>query len=172
MLPGRAPARFACLAVAIAVTLITPALVAAPAYAQGNAASATSILSLADSLQLHKRASSVPIGQVQVFIRIKGQGAASYGGSGSTDGGGVSESRAVLKRVAAITKINDAILKSILSADPSMSRLYSSVYLVPGVAVRTSPMSLKAIAARSDVVSILPLSPKSIASTPPSNPAR
>lgn len=147
----------------LALTITTiPAIGASAATGTGpgvvHALNPAVVAELKLSAPLRSSTAAVP-----VFIRTTGQGALSV--DATAKGGdleGKPQSSAAKTRVADIRRTNAAVTAAVTAADTSAKRLYSTAYTIPGIAVLATPAALKAVAARSDVVSITAISARSI----------
>ncbi|RPE77983.1 MULTISPECIES: S8 family serine peptidase [unclassified Frondihabitans] len=159
MRPSRRSVGTLCVVAAATIALVsTPLTVAsaAPANPLGSASKTADLLKLSSPLREAK-------GSVAAFIRVSGTGALSV--DASAKGGkltGRPQSTAAKNRVSAIRQNAAAVTKALAAQGPKVTTLYTTEYTVPGVAVIADAGSLATIAARSDVVSITPIAPKSI----------
>lgn len=105
-----------------------------------------------------------PSKTVSAFVRTTGQGALEV--DAQAKGGDLTRSRtpssAAEERVRAIESTTDAVRAAVQRADADATELYSTEYTVPGVAVVADVAALQDVAERSDVESIIPLTPKKI----------
>ncbi|ROQ37139.1 PA domain-containing protein [Frondihabitans sp. PhB188] len=155
------PIRKVALASVAAAALVAASLATTSQIATAST-SPGSLTSLAPALKLNARLDKAT-GKVAVFVRTEGAGALSV--DATAKGGSLSgrpQSSAAKNRVADIRRTNSAVTKAIASADPAVTTLYTTAYTVPGVAVIADASVLKAIAARSDVVSISPITQRSV----------
>ncbi len=110
-----------------------------------------------------------PSKTIAAFVRTTGQGALEV--DAKAKGGDLTRSKspsaAAKQRVQAITSTVDAVRAAVKRSDADATELYSTEYTVPGVAVVADVEALRSIAARSDVESIIPLTPKKIVDPEP-----
>lgn len=101
---------------------------------------------------------------VAAFVRTTGEGALAV--DAKAKGGDLtqssSQSSAAKQRVSAIESTNRAVRDTVRSADGDATELYATEYTVPGVAVVADVAALRKAAARSDVESVIPLTPKKV----------
>lgn len=146
---------------------LAAAAIACGGLAVGGAANAapvtgTSIpgLKLAQPLRDAK-----PTTTVSAFVRTTGAGALEV--DAKAKGGDLARSKApsaqARQRVQAIRSTTAAVRAAVKRADSRSTELYATEYTVPGVAVVADVAALQEIAKRSDVESIIPLTPKKIA---------
>ncbi|MFJ3034014.1 S8 family serine peptidase [Curtobacterium pusillum] len=105
-----------------------------------------------------------PSKTIAAFVRTTGQGALAV--DAQAKGGDLTKSKtpssAAEQRVKAIGSTVDAVRAAVKQSDADATELYSTEYTVPGVAVVADVAALRKVAARSDVESIIPLTPKKI----------
>ncbi|WP_439690103.1 S8 family serine peptidase [Curtobacterium sp. SP.BCp] len=105
-----------------------------------------------------------PTKTVSAFVRTTGKGALEV--DAQAKGGDLSRSKSpstqAKQRVQSIQSTTAAVRAAIKKADSGSKELYSTEYTVPGVAVVADVDALQQIAKRSDVESIIPLTPKKI----------
>ena len=105
-----------------------------------------------------------PSKTIAAFVRTTGQGALEV--DAQAKGGDLTKSKtpssAAKQRVKAIGSTVDAVRAAVQQSDADATELYSTEYTVPGVAVVADVAALRKVAARSDVESIIPLTPKKI----------
>ncbi len=105
-----------------------------------------------------------PSKTIAAFVRTTGQGALEV--DAQAKGGDLTKSKtpssAAEQRVKAIGSTVDAVRAAVKQSDADATELYSTEYTVPGVAVVADVAALRKVAARSDVESIIPLTPKKI----------
>lgn len=105
------------------------------------------------------------------FVRTSGLGALSV--DAAAKGGRVVEGRprsaAATQRVSAITATTRAITAQARSLEPRARAIYSTSYTVPGVAIVATAKTFRALAARRDVVSIVPVVTKRIVDPAPTS---
>jgi len=105
-----------------------------------------------------------PSKTIAAFVRTTGQGALEV--DAQAKGGDLTKSKtpssAAKQRVKAIGSTVDAVRAAVEQSDADATELYSTEYTVPGVAVVADVAALRKVAARSDVESIIPLTPKKI----------
>ncbi len=105
-----------------------------------------------------------PTKTVSAFVRTTGKGALEI--DAQAKGGDLSRSTSpstqARQRVQSIRSTTAAVRAAIKKADSGSEELYSTEYTVPGVAVVADVDALQQIAKRSDVASIIPLTPKKI----------
>ncbi|MFJ4221402.1 S8 family serine peptidase [Curtobacterium luteum] len=105
-----------------------------------------------------------PTKTVTAFVRTTGKGALEV--DAQAKGGDLTRSKApsaqAKQRVQAIKSTTEAVRAAVQKADKRSTELYTTEYTVPGVAVVADVAALQEIAKRSDVESIIPLTPKKI----------
>ncbi len=105
-----------------------------------------------------------PTKTVSAFVRTTGKGALEV--DAQAKGGDLSRSKSpstqAKQRVQSIQSTTEAVRAAVKKADPRSTELYATEYTVPGVAVVADVDALQQIAKRSDVESIIPLTPKKI----------
>ncbi|MCM3503499.1 S8 family serine peptidase [Curtobacterium sp. ODYSSEY 48 V2] len=135
----------------------------------GAANAAPSGLSAADLKLAAPLRDAKPQKTVAAFVRTTGQGALEV--DAKAKGGDLTKSKtpssAAKERVQAITSTVDAVRAAVKRSDATATELYSTEYTVPGVAVVADVDALRDIASRSDVESIIPLTPKKIVDPTP-----
>lgn len=144
---------------------IAAAALACGGLAVGGAASAApSGLSAADLKLAQPLRDAKPAKTIAAFVRTTGQGALEVDAraKGGDLAGSGAPSAAAKQRVKAITSTTDAVTDAVKRSDGDATELYSSEYTVPGVAVVADVAALRAIAARADVESVIPLTPKKV----------
>ncbi|WP_439693693.1 S8 family serine peptidase [Curtobacterium sp. SP.BCo] len=144
---------------------IAAAALACGGLAVGGAASAAPAGPVPADLKLSQPLRDAkPSKTIAAFVRTTGQGALEV--DAAAKGGDLTKSRtqssAAKQRVQAITTATDAVTAAVKRADGDATELYSTEYTVPGVAVVADVAALRKVAARSDVESIIPLTPKKI----------
>lgn len=144
---------------------IAAAALACGGLAVGGAASAApSGLSAADLKLAQPLRDAKPAKTIAAFVRTTGQGALEV--DAQAKGGDLTksttQSSAAKQRVKAITSTTDAVTDAVKQADGDATELYSTEYTVPGVAVVADVAALRKVAARSDVESVIPLTPKKV----------
>lgn len=144
---------------------IAAAALACGGLAVGGAASAApSGLSAADLKLSQPLRDAKPSKTIAAFVRTTGQGALEV--DAKAKGGDLTRSKtpsaAAKQRVKAIGSTVDAVRAAVQRSDADATELYSTEYTVPGVAVVADVAALRAVAARSDVESVIPLTPKKI----------
>ncbi|PZE86250.1 S8 family serine peptidase [Curtobacterium sp. MCBD17_032] len=144
---------------------IAVAALACGGLAVGGAASAApSGLSAADLKLAQPLRDAKPAKTIAAFVRTTGQGALEV--DAQAKGGDLTRSKApssaAKQRVEAITATTDAVSDAVQQADDDATELYSTEYTVPGVAVVADVAALRKVAARSDVESVIPLTPKKV----------
>ncbi|MBT2502700.1 S8 family serine peptidase [Curtobacterium sp. ISL-83] len=137
----------------------------------GAASAAPTGLRSADLKLAQPLRDAKPSTTIAAFVRTTGQGALEV--DAQAKGGDLTKSRkpssAAAQRVQAITSTVRAVRAAVTRSDADATELYSTEYTVPGVAVVADVAALQEIAKRSDVESIIPLTPKQIV-TPTVNP--
>lgn len=144
---------------------IAAAALACGGLAVGGAASAAPAgQSVADLKLAAPLRDAKPTKTVAAFIRTTGQGALEV--DAEAKGGDLSGSRApssaAKNRVKAIQSTVEAVRSAVERADADATELYATEYTVPGVAVVADVDAFQQLAKRSDVASIIPLTPKKI----------
>jgi subtilisin family serine protease len=144
---------------------IAAAALACGGLAVGGAASAApSGLSAADLKLAQPLRDAKPSKTIAAFVRTTGQGALEV--DAQAKGGDLTKSKvqspAAKQRVKAITSTTDAVTDAVQQTDADATELYSTEYTVPGVAVVADVAALRKVAARADVESVIPLTPKKI----------
>ncbi|WP_420369776.1 S8 family serine peptidase [Curtobacterium sp. L1-20] len=144
---------------------LAAAALACGGLAVGGAASAApSGLTAADLKLAQPLRDAKPAKTIAAFVRTTGQGALEV--DAKAKGGDLTKSKtpsaAAKQRVKAITSATDAVTDAVKQADGDATELYSTEYTVPGVAVVADVAALRKVAARSDVESVIPLTPKKI----------
>lgn len=144
---------------------IAVAALACGGLAVGGAASAAPAgISVADLKLSAPLRDAKPTKTVAAFVRTTGQGALEV--DAKAKGGDLTKSRtqssAAKNRVEAIQSTVAAVRSAVKRADAQAAELYSTEYTVPGVAVVADVDAFRQIAERSDVESIIPLTPKKI----------
>lgn len=144
---------------------IAVAALACGGLAVGGAASAAPAgISVADLKLSAPLRDAKPTKTVAAFVRTTGQGALEV--DAKAKGGDLTKSRtqssAAKNRVEAIQSTVAAVRSAVKRADADATELYSTEYTVPGVAVVADVDAFRKIAERSDVESIIPLTPKKI----------
>ncbi|CAA9328254.1 MAG: minor extracellular serine protease [uncultured Nocardioidaceae bacterium] len=99
-------------------------------------------------------------GRHSVFVQLAGQGAADAAALARTRGS--SEDVAARARRAAVERTADSVFTAARRADGSATQLFTVSNAVPGTGLRVDAAGLRALAARSEVVRILPLTPKTV----------
>ncbi|MGU3410337.1 S8 family serine peptidase [Microbacterium sp. M1A1_1b] len=151
-------------------TRVATALVAAGALACGGlavggaAVAAPTGLSSADLKLAQPLRDAKPQSTIAAFVRTTGEGALAV--DAKAKGGDLTksttQSSAAKQRVSAITSTTDQVTAAVQSADGDATELYTTEYTVPGVAVVADVAALRKVAERSDVASVIPLTPKKI----------
>lgn len=100
-------------------------------------------------------------GTYQVFVQLAGVGAAAESKATAPKGAAAAKAAARSKR-ASIGASANAVTSAAKSKDSNVRRLYTTVNTIPGVAMSADLTAIKAIAARSDVVTVTPIVPKTI----------
>lgn len=159
--PNSTPHRFA----RVLTAGIAAAALACGGLAVGGAASAApSGLTAADLKLAQPLRDAKPAKTIAAFVRTTGQGALEV--DAQAKGGDLTkstaQSSAAKQRVKAITSTTDAVTDAVKRADGDATELYSTEYTVPGVAVVADVAALREIAGRSDVESVIPLTPKKV----------
>ncbi len=130
----------------------------------GAASAAPAGVSVADLKLSAPLRDAKPTKTVAAFVRTTGQGALEV--DANAKGGDLTKSKtqssAAKSRVKAIESTTAAVRAAVKRADADSTELYSTEYTVPGVAVVADVSALQDIAKRSDVESIIPLTPKKI----------
>jgi len=144
---------------------IAVAALACGGLAVGGAASAAPAgIPVADLKLSAPLRDAKPTKTVAAFVRTTGQGALEV--DAKAKGGDLTQSRrqssAAADRVEAIQSTVAAVRSAVKRADADATELYSTEYTVPGVAVVADVDAFRKIAERSDVESIIPLTPKKI----------
>ncbi|MFJ2977307.1 S8 family serine peptidase [Curtobacterium sp. NPDC087082] len=144
---------------------IAAAALACGGLAVGGAASAApSGLSPADLKIAQPLRDAKPQKTIAAFVRTTGQGALEV--DAKAKGGDLTKSKkqssAAKQRVKAIGSTVDAVRAAVKQSDADATELYSTEYTVPGIAVVADVEALRKVAARSDVASIIPLTPKKV----------
>ncbi|WIB60749.1 S8 family serine peptidase [Curtobacterium sp. MCLR17_007] len=152
------------------ITRIATALVAAGALACGGlafggaASAAPSGLSSAELKLSAPLRNAKPQTTIAAFVRTTGEGALAV--DAKAKGGDLTRSKtpsaAAKQRVSAITSTTDQVRAAVQSADGDATELYTTEYTVPGVAVVADVAALRKVAERSDVASVIPLTPKKV----------
>jgi len=144
---------------------IAAAALACGGLAVGGAASAAPAGPTPADLKLSQPLRDAkPSKTIAAFVRTTGQGALEV--DAQAKGGDLTKSKtpssAAKQRVKAIGSTVDAVRAAVEQSDADATELYSTEYTVPGVAVVADVAALRKVAARSDVESIIPLTPKKI----------
>jgi subtilisin family serine protease len=144
---------------------IAAAALACGGLAVGGAASAAPAGPVPADLKLSQPLRDAkPSKTIAAFVRTTGQGALEV--DAQAKGGDLTKSKtpssAAKQRVKAIGSTVDAVRAAVQQSDADATELYSTEYTVPGVAVVADVAALRKVAARSDVESIIPLTPKKI----------
>ena len=130
----------------------------------GAASAAPSGTSAADLKLAQPLRDAKPSKTIAAFVRTTGQGALEV--DAQAKGGDLSRSKspssAAKQRVRAISSTVDAVSDAVKRSDADATELYSTEYTVPGVAVVADVEALRQVAARPDVESVIPLTPKKI----------
>lgn len=93
-----------------------------------------------------------------VFVRFSGRSVVDVNSEARADGAGKSTSaRAARVRRAEVQRVSDSVTELARKSDGRARRLFSISNGLPGVALRTDLAGIKAIARRSDVLSVTPL---------------
>ncbi|WP_144762192.1 S8 family serine peptidase [Curtobacterium sp. 9128] len=152
------------------VTRILTALVAAGALTCGGlaiggpASAAPTGRSSAELKLAAPLRSAKPQTTIAAFVRTTGEGALAV--DAKAKGGDLTRSKtpsaAAKQRVSAIKSTTADVSDAVQSADADAKQLYTTEYTVPGVAVVADVAALREIAARPDVASVIPLTPKKI----------
>ncbi|MGI8416795.1 MAG: S8 family serine peptidase, partial [Nakamurella sp.] len=157
----------------IAATLVTgfvaaiPAASAAPSdngyspAAPGPAKTGYSSIKAGVSAKLAGGLDRSKAGTYQVFVQLAGNGAAAESKATASKGAAVAKAAAKSKR-ASIGASANAVTSAAKGKDSKVRKIYTTVNTVPGVAMSADLTAIKAIAARSDVVKITPIVPKTI----------
>ena len=159
--PNPNPNRFA----RVLTAGIAAAALACGGLAVGGAASAAPAGPVPADLKLSQPLRDAkPSKTIAAFVRTTGQGALEV--DAQAKGGDLTKSKtpssAAKQRVKAIGSTVDAVRAAVQQSDADATELYSTEYTVPGVAVVADVAALRKVAARSDVESIIPLTPKKI----------
>ncbi|MBA8989780.1 subtilisin family serine protease [Curtobacterium pusillum] len=144
---------------------LAAAALACGGLAVGGAASAApSGRSAADLKLSQPLRDAKPSKTIAAFVRTTGQGALEVDAQakGGDLAGSKTQSSAAKQRVKAIGSTVDAVRTAVKQSDADATELYSTEYTVPGVAVVADVAALRKVAARADVESIIPLTPKKI----------
>lgn len=144
---------------------VAAAALACGGLAVGGAASAAPAGPVPADLKLSQPLRDAkPSKTIAAFVRTTGQGALEV--DAQAKGGDLTKSKtpssAAKQRVKAIGSTVDAVRAAVQQSDADATELYSTEYTVPGVAVVADVAALRKVAARSDVESIIPLTPKKI----------
>ncbi len=135
----------------------------------GAANAAPSGLSSADLKLAQPLRDAKPSKTIAAFVRTTGEGALAV--DAKAKGGDLTKSKTqstqAKQRVQAIASTVDAVSAAVKQSDAKATELYSTEYTVPGVAVVADVDALRSIAERSDVESIIPLTPKKIVDPAP-----
>ncbi|MFB9314642.1 S8 family serine peptidase [Nocardioides plantarum] len=103
-------------------------------------------------------------GATSWFVRLRGPGALAV--QSRTDTGGTSGAkgltRAARDRVTAVGRLTDAVVATANRADDDAVVLYRSSFSVPGVALHADAAAIRAVAARPDVVDVVPIVAKQL----------
>jgi subtilisin family serine protease len=152
------------------ISRITVALVAAGALTcgglalGGTASAAPAGLSAADLKLAAPLRDAKPQKTVAAFVRTTGEGVLAV--DAKAKGGDLTRSKtpstAAKQRLSAVTSTVAKVRAAVQQADSDATELYATEYTVPGVAVVADVSALKEIAERSDVASVIPLTPKKI----------
>jgi subtilisin family serine protease len=152
------------------ISRITVALVAAGALTcgglalGGTASAAPAGLSAADLKLAAPLRDAKPQKTVAAFVRTTGEGVLAV--DAKAKGGDLTRSKtpstAAKQRLSAVTSTVAKVRAAVQQADSDATELYATEYTVPGVAVVADVSALKQIAERSDVASVIPLTPKKI----------
>jgi subtilisin family serine protease len=159
--PNPNPNRFA----RVLTAGVAAAALACGGLAVGGAASAAPAGPVPADLKLSQPLRDAkPSKTIAAFVRTTGQGALEV--DAQAKGGDLTKSKtpssAAKQRVKAIGSTVDAVRAAVQQSDADATELYSTEYTVPGVAVVADVAALRKVAARSDVESIIPLTPKKI----------
>ncbi|OII38172.1 hypothetical protein BIU98_14965 [Curtobacterium sp. MMLR14_010] len=152
------------------ISRITVALVAAGALTcgglalGGTASAAPAGLSAADLKLAAPLRDAKPQKTIAAFVRTTGEGVLAV--DAKAKGGDLTRSKspstAAKQRLSAVTSTVAKVRAAVKQADSDATELYATEYTVPGVAVVADVEALRKIAARSDVASVVPLTPKKI----------
>jgi subtilisin family serine protease len=102
-----------------------------------------------------------PARRQSVFVQLAGRGAADAAASARPDGKAAARTAARSRR-AEVSQAADAVVDTAQASDTRARELFAVANAVPGVAVKTTPDAIEAIEARTDVVSVRPLVPKTV----------
>lgn len=152
------------------MTRVVTALVAAGALAcgglavGGTASAAPAGVASADLKLSAPLRSAKPQTTIAAFVRTTGEGALAV--DAKAKGGDLTQSKspsgAAKQRLSAIKSTTEDVRDAVQSADADATELYTTEYTVPGVAVVADVAALRKVAERSDVESVIPLTPKKI----------
>ncbi|MCY1694114.1 S8 family peptidase [Curtobacterium sp. SL109] len=130
----------------------------------GTASAAPAGLSAADLKLAAPLRDAKPQKTVAAFVRTTGEGVLAV--DAKAKGGDLTRSKtpstAAKQRLSAVTSTVAKVRAAVQQADGDATELYATEYTVPGVAVVADVSALKEIAERSDVASVIPLTPKKI----------
>ncbi|MEK6310601.1 MAG: S8 family serine peptidase [Curtobacterium sp.] len=159
--PNPTPRR---LARVLTAGIAAAALACAGLAVGGTAVAATPGVSIPELKLAQPLRDAKPTKTVSAFVRTTGKGALEV--DAQAKGGDLSRSKSpstqAKQRVQSIQSTTAAVRAAIKKADSGSKELYSTEYTVPGVAVVADVDALQQIAKRSDVASIIPLTPKKI----------
>jgi subtilisin family serine protease len=147
-------------------SIVAVAALACGGLAVGGAASAApaGVPAAADLKLSAPLRNAKPTTTVSAFVRTTGAGALEV--DAAAKGGDLTRSKrpssAAQSRVQTIQSTVAKVRAAVRSADPKAAELYSTEYTVPGIAVVADVSALAEIAKRSDVESIVALTPKKI----------
>ncbi len=152
------------------MTRVVTALVAAGALTcgglavGGTASAAPAGVASADLKLSAPLRSAKPQTTIAAFVRTTGEGALAV--DAKAKGGDLTQSKspsgAAKQRLSAIKSTTEDVRDAVRSADADATELYTTEYTVPGVAVVADVAALRKVAERSDVESVIPLTPKKI----------
>ncbi|GAA2001396.1 S8 family serine peptidase [Nakamurella flavida] len=98
-----------------------------------------------------------------VFVQFTGQGAADASAETLAAGAGTPAAQAAAQaRTSEVEGTTDAVVDEAMATDAAAEELFTITNAVPGVAIRTTPAALAALAERDDVAKITPLVPKKL----------
>jgi subtilisin family serine protease len=147
-------------------SIVAVAALACGGLAVGGAASAApaSVPAAADLKLSAPLRNAKPTKTVSAFVRTTGAGALEV--DAAAKGGDLTRSKrpssAAQSRVKTIESTVAKVRAAVQAADPKATELYSTEYTVPGIAVVADVAALAEIAERSDVESIVALTPKKV----------
>ncbi|OIH97591.1 S8 family serine peptidase [Curtobacterium sp. MCBA15_001] len=149
----------------ILISLVAAGALACGGLAVGGAASAApSGLSSAELKLAQPLRNAKPQTTIAAFVRTTGEGALAV--DAKAKGGDLTKSKApssaAKQRLSAITSTTEQVRQAVESADGDATELYTTEYTVPGVAVVADVEALRKVAERSDVESVIPLTPKKV----------